>query len=725
LSVAAAAFVQALTSEISRRSHVLRGAVGPVWRWLLLSVTDIAQRSRRHAHVLARRSQTAWSQLPAKWKPGSAGPSDSEKQTHLRRWRIIKAVAVTGAVAVGIGTVATAGVVIWAVRDLPLADILPPLEEPRLELVTAAAETLYTQGAYRAAYVPLAELPQSLINAVVAVEDRRFYSHGGIDLRAIARAAVANLRGGGISQGGSTITQQVVKVLYLSPERTFQRKLQEMVLAFALEHQLGKDRILELYLNSIYLGSGAWGAPAAAEIYFGRGVAELSLAEAATLAAGIRAPSQINLLADPETARARAALVLRLMRAQDRIAADNILDTAVAELALLDATPPPSRAGSYYVDWVLKEAAELSEIVDGQITVTATIDADLQREAERIVSEIMAGPGLAAGASQAALIAMTPDGQVRAMVGGVDYGASQFNRATDALRQPGSTFKLPVYLAAMGLGLTPETVVSDAPIEIDGWTPQNYGGGNSGRVTLTEAFAKSLNSATVRLAESIGTENIITVARQLGIEGPLTEGLSLALGASEVTLLDITEAYAAVLAGRMPVQATGVASMSVGDAGTVLAITTGGPDAVAMTQTQQPMLDMLRAVVTSGTGQGAGLSGFSAGKTGTSQGNRDAWFIGFSETLVIGVWVGNDDASPMDGVTGGGIPVDIWRAVMEVSQRADADGAIIRTASRPAAIATAAPVQCNIRSCSRAYRSFRASDCTFQPYRGSRQICTR
>jgi len=675
--------------------------------------------------VLARRSQTAWSQLPAKWKPGSAGPSDSEKQTHLRRWRIIKAVAVTGAVAVGIGTVATAGVVIWAVRDLPLADILPPLEEPRLELVTAAAETLYTQGAYRAAYVPLAELPQSLINAVVAVEDRRFYSHGGIDLRAIARAAVANLRGGGISQGGSTITQQVVKVLYLSPERTFQRKLQEMVLAFALEHQLGKDRILELYLNSIYLGSGAWGAPAAAEIYFGRGVAELSLAEAATLAAGIRAPSQINLLADPETARARAALVLRLMRAQDRIAADNILDTAVAELALLDATPPPSRAGSYYVDWVLKEAAELSEIVDGQITVTATIDADLQREAERIVSEIMAGPGLAAGASQAALIAMTPDGQVRAMVGGVDYGASQFNRATDALRQPGSTFKLPVYLAAMGLGLTPETVVSDAPIEIDGWTPQNYGGGNSGRVTLTEAFAKSLNSATVRLAESIGTENIITVARQLGIEGPLTEGLSLALGASEVTLLDITEAYAAVLAGRMPVQATGVASMSVGDAGTVLAITTGGPDAVAMTQTQQPMLDMLRAVVTSGTGQGAGLSGFSAGKTGTSQGNRDAWFIGFSETLVIGVWVGNDDASPMDGVTGGGIPVDIWRAVMEVSQRADADGAIIRTASRPAAIATAAPVQCNIRSCSRAYRSFRASDCTFQPYRGSRQICTR
>ncbi|NCO21209.1 MAG: penicillin-binding protein, partial [Rhodobacterales bacterium] len=382
LSVAAIAFGKALKSEFTRRSLALRGAVGPAWRWILLSVTDIAGRSRRHAHDLARRSQTAWSQLPSRWKPGSGVQSDPKERTYPRTWRILKVVAVTGAVAVGIGTVATAGVVIWAVRDLPLADILPPLEEPRLELVTADGETLYAQGAYRAAYVPLADLPQSLIEAVVAVEDRRFYSHGGIDLRAIARAAVANLRGGGISQGGSTITQQVVKVLYLSPERTFQRKLQEMVLAFALENQLGKDRILELYLNSIYLGSGAWGAPAAAEIYFGHGFSDLSLAEAATLAAGIRAPSQINLLADPETTRARAALVLRLMRAQDRIATDDILDTAEAELALLDATPPPSRAGSYYVDWVLKEAADLSQVVDGRITLSATIDAGLQSDAE-------------------------------------------------------------------------------------------------------------------------------------------------------------------------------------------------------------------------------------------------------------------------------------------------------------------------------------------------------
>lgn len=497
-----------------------------------------------------------------------------------------------------------------------------------------------------------------------------------------------------------------------------------MVLAIALEHQLGKDRILELYLNSVYLGSGAWGAPAAAEIYFGHSGADLTLAEAAILAAGIRAPSQINLLADPDTTRSRAALVLQLMRDQDRIADDETLAGAVADLALLEARPPPSRAGSDHVDWVLKQSEGLSDVVEGQTKVTATIDPVLQDDAERIVAEIMAGPGQAAGASQAALVAMTPDGQVRAMVGGVDYEASQFNRATDALRQPGSAFKMPVYLAALALGMSPKTVVSDAPVDIEGWSPQNYGGGNNGRVTLTEAFARSLNAATVRLAQDIGTDNIIAVARQLGIEGPLTDGLSLSLGASEVSLLDLTEAYAAVLAGRMPIEATGVASMSVSEAGTMLAVSASGPQAVDLRQTRQPMLDMLRAVVTSGTGRGADLPGFAAGKTGTSQDNRDAWFIGFSETLVIGVWVGNDDASPMDGVTGGGIPVYIWRAVMLAAQQPELD-ATSMAAPTSTPMTAESVAQCNIRACSRSYRSFRASDCTYQPYRGRRQICTR
>lgn len=722
LSLAASAFGRALLAEFARWAHRLRDAGASIVRRTGIRLTNSLKKMHWRARARPSRSR-APSNKPSVNEASGFARSSPRERPRSRSRRLLKLAAAVTVVAVVAVSVATAGIVLWAVRDMPLADILPPLEEPRLEVVTADGETLYTRGAYRAAYVPLPVLPETLVEAVISVEDRRYFSHGGIDIRGIARAAVENLRRRGIAQGGSTISQQLVKVLYLSPERSLQRKLQEMVLAIALEHQLGKDRILELYLNSVYLGSGAWGAPAAAEVYFGHDISELSLAEAATLAAAIRAPSEVNLLADPPAARARAALVLRLMHEQGRIPAGALAD-AEAELASLEATPPASRGGSYYVDWVLEEAQELSEVVDGRITVTATIDPVLQMEAERVVAEIMSGPGRAAGATQAALVAMTPEGHVRAMVGGLDYTQSQFNRATDAMRQPGSTFKLPVYLAALVMGLTPETAISDAPIEIDGWSPRNYGGGNSGQVTLTEAFARSLNAATVRLAEAIGTDNIIAVARQLGIESPLAEGLSLALGTSEVTLLDITEAYASILAGRLPVEATGVASLSVGESGTMLTIPTSGPEAVQMTRTRQPMLDMLRAVITSGTGRDASLPGFVAGKTGTSQENRDAWFVGFSETLVVGVWVGNDDASPMDGVTGGGIPVDIWRAVMEAAQQSIPGAPTARAAPAPVAASTA-PVECNIRACSRAYRSFRASDCTFQPYRGGRKICTR
>lgn len=300
-----------------------------------------------------------------------------------------------------------------------------------------------------------------------------------------------------------------------------------------------------------------------------------------------------------------------------------------------------------------------------------------------------------------------------------------FERATDVYRQPGSTFKLPVYLTALVMGLTPDTVISDAPIEIDGWSPQNYGGGYNGQVTLTEAFARSLNVATVRLGEAIGIENIIAVSRQLGIKGDLTQGLSLALGTSEVTVLDLTEAYAAIPFGRLPVEASGVASIAAGDAGTLLSVPTRRPDAVEMTRTRQPMLDMLRAVVTSGTGRRAEMPGYVAGKTGTSQDNKDAWFVGFSDTLVIGVWVGNDDASQMRDDTGGGLPVDIWHAVMSAWQQSTPTNPTPGPTARQAAAAPAAPAQCDISACSRAYRSFRASDCTFQPYRGGRKLCTR
>ncbi|SDE17812.1 PBP1A family penicillin-binding protein [Limimaricola pyoseonensis] len=631
------------------------------------------------------------------------------------------------------------GVLVWAVRDLPLADMLPPLEEPTLTVENQQGETLFSRGAYRAGYVALADMPAHLPQAVSAIEDRRFWDHPGIDIEGIGRAAWRNLRSGGVVEGGSTITQQLVKVLYLDPDRTYKRKLQEMVLALGLERQLGKERIMELYLNSTYLGSGAWGMPAAAQIYFDKPVQELSLAESAILAASIRAPSVINPEADLARARERGATVLGVM-ADLGMVEPAAAEAARSELAALEPSPPPARAGSYFADWVLSEAQELAGAVDGPMTVTATLDPELQARAEQILQNAIADRGGAAGASQGAIVAMTPEGHIKAMVGGVDYGASQFNRATDALRQPGSTFKLPVYLAALVMGAEPNMLVPDEPIDIDGYKPQNFTGNYAGNVPLNEAFSRSLNAAAVRLGQEVGIDNVITVARQLGIEGKLTETPSLALGTSEVTLLDMTEAYAAILAGRAPIRATGISNLKLGETGVALSVSGADPNAVKLNRTREPMLRMLRQVVTDGTGKRAQIPGFAAGKTGTSQNSRDGWFIGFTDSMVIGVWIGNDDNSPMQEVTGGGLPAEIWREVALASGGSNAQAAPAAQPAQPAPqpqqqgqnaqrlrqqAGAQAAQSCNVRACSRAYRSFRASDCTFQPYSGPRKLCTR
>ncbi|PSK82965.1 1A family penicillin-binding protein [Limimaricola soesokkakensis] len=641
-----------------------------------------------------------------------------------------------------LGIVLAGGILVWAVRDLPLADMLPPLEEPTLTVQDEAGDTLFTRGAYRAGYVPLDQMPEHLPQAVSAIEDRRFWDHPGVDIEGIGRAMWRNFSSGGVVEGGSTITQQLVKVLYLDPDRTYKRKLQEMVLALGLERQLGKDRIMELYLNSTYLGAGAWGMPAAAQLYFDKPVQELSLAQSAILAATIRAPSVINPEADLERARERGLVVLSVMRDLGRID-EAAFEAASAEMATIEPSPPPARAGSYFADWVLGEAQELSGAVDGPLTVTATLDMELQAKAEKILRDAISGPGAQAGASQGAIVAMTPDGRVRAMVGGVDYGESQFNRATDALRQPGSTFKLPVFLAALVMGADPETRLPDEPIDINGYKPENFNGQYAGVVTLREAFARSLNAATVRLAQEVGIDQVIEVSRQLGIEGELTPTPSLALGTSEVSLLDMTEAYAAILAGRAPIKATGIASLKLGDTGVALSVSGSDPNAVQLNRTRDPMLSMLRAVVTDGTGKRAQIPGFAAGKTGTSQNSRDAWFIGFTDKLVVGVWIGNDDNSPMDQLTGGSLPAEIWREVVQAAGGASAARAPSAESQTPVRVRRGTQVettradrlrrraaaqgqpQCDVRACSRAYRSFRASDCTFQPYSGPRKLCTR
>lgn len=611
-------------------------------------------------------------------------------------------------------------VAVWlAMRDLPLADVLPPLEAPNISVETADGQVLTTQGAYRAPYVGLDEFPPHLAQAVMAIEDRRFREHSGVDVRGIARAMVRNVSAGGVVEGGSTLTQQLVKILYLEPERTISRKMQEAVLATTLERQLGKDRILELYLNSVYLGSGAYGMPAAAETYFGKDVSELTLPEAAMLAASIQLPSQVNPIADLGATQNRGALVLSLMADQGRIE-EAERDQALGQLAILAPEPPPSRAGSYFADWVLEEVEGLDGASSEAITARASLDPQLQVRVEQIVQQAMAARGPEAGASQAAVVVMAPNGRVRAMVGGLSYADSQFNRATEAMRQPGSTFKFFVYLTALVRGATPENTISDAPLEIGDWAPQNFDEQSHGTVTLRQAFAESYNLATVRLAQELGVDDIIDVAQRFGIEAELKRTPSLALGTSEVTLLDMTEAYAALLYGRAPVKATGIEALRFGEDGAAMSVTAGAEsDQTRLARTREPMIGLLRSVVEEGTGRAAAIPGLDiVGKTGTSQDSRDAWFIGMAvgRGYVIGVWVGNDDNSPMNRVTGGGLPAEIFREVM---------AAALNQGQAGAAQAQPQVAQCNIRRCAMAYRSFRAEDCTFQPYQGPREICTR
>lgn len=627
-----------------------------------------------------------------------------------------------------VGLVVVVSVLVWALRDVPWQEIADGTLEPVVVLETADGGQLVSQGPMRGAYAAREEFPDHLIAAVIATEDRRFFDHIGVDVRGIARAALRNVRAGEVVQGGSTITQQLIKILYLESDRTFRRKIQELVIALWLESRLGKDEILTRYLNNIYLGAGATGIPAAARIYFDKSPGELNLRESAMLAGLIRAPSQLNPISNPKGARERAGVVLQGMVESGALDAARASE-ARAEFAELNPTRPAIRSGSWYSDWVIDEAREVAGPFRGTITVRTTLVPRFQALAEKVIDEALAGQGATVGASQAALVAMTPDGAVVAMVGGRDYGDSEFNRAVTAMRQPGSTFKTFVYYAALKAGIDPRDRIEDGPLEIDGWTPENFSGEYRGRVSIAEAFARSLNAATVALAMEVGLDNVIAAARELGIDAELAATPALALGASEVSLLDITGAYASIRAGVAPVEPWGLVSFQAD----------GQPRAFRLGPTEQPSLDiagvqgdmigLLQLVVEQGTGQEADFGGFAAGKTGTSQEYRDAWFIGFSEPLVAGVWVGNDDGTPMDNVTGGKLPATIWRNFMsEALAGLDTGGEEEATeAPRAAAVESeeAAPVACNVRACSRSYRSFRASDCTFQPYRGSRKLCEK
>lgn len=614
---------------------------------------------------------------------------------------------------------------VYTLGDLPFAEVLKRGTERVILLEAADGQSLSRKGPFKSPDIATNELPPHFIDAIISIEDQRFYTHHGIDLPGILRALGRNIRAGEVVEGGSTITQQLVKILYLDHGRTLSRKIREAVLARWVETKLSKKEILTRYLNNVYLGAGATGVPAAAQVYFGKEASNLTLGECALLAGLIVAPSLLNPRQNLDAARARAALVL------DTMVANGKLDEATAKTAKdepieLIPTRLSPHAGTWFADWVYEEAAEIAGPFQGTMRVRTTLVPSLQGMAEDVVSSALKQEGQANAVTQAALVAMLPNGAVVAMVGGRNYQQSEFNRAVQAMRQPGSAFKLFVYYAALRKGMSPRDRIEDAPLEIDGWSPKNFDGRFRGRVSLAEAFARSLNAATVRLALEVGLDEVIAAARDLGIDAPLQKTPSLALGSSEVSLLDLTGAYASVRAGVTPIEPWGIAAFGSDDQSRLFTLGPTGKRQTSLGPYQATMVGLLKLVVDRGTGRAARLDGFAAGKTGTSQNYRDAWFVGFSELLVVGVWVGNDDGTPMDKVTGGRLPARIWKDFMTEALALAAAGqaASISGVSADAQGDRVGP-QCNYRACARAYRSFRTSDCSFQPYGGPRRLCDK
>jgi len=647
------------------------------------------------------------------------------------RWRLRRLHVIAGAIAFAAGL--GVAVLAWAVHDLPI----PSREEvvaPRVIVLEASdGQQLARKGPVRLPPVAAKDMPAHLVNAVTSIEDRRFYDHPGVDPISIGRAFVQNLAAGGIVEGGSTITQQLAKVLFLSPERTFKRKIQEAALATWLELKFSKDEILTSYMNRVYLGSGATGFPAAAKVYFDKNVGQLNLAESAMLAGLIRAPSQDNPIRNADAARERTVTVLDAMVANGKLKQQEA-DAAKARPAELHQVQVALPSGGWFADWAQGQASQVANSFRGTMRVRTTLDPRLQAAAVSALTSVLDKESKARRVQQGALVAMRPDGAVVAMVGGRNYDDSQFNRAVQAMRQPGSTFKVFVYYAALRKGMSPDDEILDAPVEVNGWEPENYSGRYYGRVTLAEAFARSLNAATVRLSQKVGLDAVIAAARDLGLRAPLGKNPSLPLGTSEVSLLDLTSAFAAIRAGAAPVEPWGIAAFGTQDQARLF---TAGPPGKAQRsipqQYREALTGMLEGVVDRGTGRAADLDGFAAGKTGTSENYRDAWFVGFNDALVVGVWVGNDDRAPMNNVTGGQLPAQIWRKFMEAAGPSVASSA--PTAPPPTATSVqadiAAPVgdrggMCNIAVCEQFYNSFRASDCTYQPYwGGSRRRCER
>ncbi|MDA0676357.1 MAG: PBP1A family penicillin-binding protein, partial [Proteobacteria bacterium] len=601
-------------------------------------------------------------------KPSQAQRAANAKPKARRRG-VVGTILYFGVLANIWGSLVLAAVVGFYAYDLPDIDqALTATRRPTVSLLAADGEEIAVFGDLYGASLDLRQLPPALPAAVLSIEDRRFYDHFGLDPIGLLRAARKNIQARRIVEGGSTITQQVAKNLFLNNERTIRRKVQEVLLALWLEQKLSKDQILTVYLNRVYLGAGAYGADAAARRFFNKPAEDLTLYESALIAGLLKAPSRLNPLNDPAAAAQRADVVLAAMVDVGSIfSADRAL--ALKEQARALAAPREARVGRHFAAWVFDELPDFARAGGRDLVVRTTLDLGLQRAAERIVASALERDGDAAGASEAAVVVLSPDGDIKAMVGGQDFSESQFNRATQAQRQPGSAFKPLVYLAALENGFTPESRMQDGPITVEGWRPRNFERNFRGTIDLGESLTHSVNTVAVQLAERVGRQKVITVARALGIASPMTLTPSLALGTSLVTPLELTTAYAALANGGLGVFARGIDRVETRTGDVLYQRTGAGTGRVAEEGAVGALSLMLRRVIEEGTGRAAQLDRPAAGKTGTSQDFRDAWFVGYTADFVCGVWVGNDDDRPMKNMTGGRLPAAIWREIMMAAHR--------------------------------------------------------
>ena len=556
-----------------------------------------------------------------------------------RRWWIVRGVAALLALLMLI--------IAWLAVTAPLSKSLQPIAPPQLTLLASDGTPIARSGAVIDKPVEVKKLPEHVTQAFLAIEDRRFYTHWGIDPRGMARAAWTGYG------GGSTITQQLAKFTFLTPEQTLTRKAREMLIAFWLEAWLTKDEILERYLSNAYFGDNVYGLRAASLHYFYRQPERLKPDQAAMLAGLVQAPSRYAPTKHYDRAAKRMKLVVGAMEDAGYLTA---AEARAMRPPKLDVRPDKDLpTGTYFADWALPQGRQLAEAGYGGQTLTTTLDSRLQGIARSVTARI---PGNA----QVALVAMRPNGEVVAMIGGKDYARSPFNRATQARRQPGSTFKLFVWLAALRSGMTPEDRIDNREITTGSYRPKNAGGNYSDSITLEEAFARSSNVAAVRLLKTVGSDKVIATARDLGVTSPLAEGdPSLALGTSTMTLLELTSAYAGVAANDFPVRARAFATP---EQGWLARAWEWSKHESLSGRTHNDIEQLLRAAVSRGTGRAAGLSVLAYGKTGTSQDYRDALFVGYAGDLVVGVWVGNDDNTPLNGITGGSVPARIWRDFM-------------------------------------------------------------